>query len=298
MILPDYAMTDQYADYEALRPIGEATHVPDEQLASSDEPRRQRSGGVDGGYPDDTTASEPECESCGATIPAGQSKCRFCLTNHLDVADDQDTSDASWSLLHVVQVLVEASTFYGAVAKGSAAASLLANSDSDPAVDDYQLIYDLDKEPAAQLADQWPSLPSATRITSASGEAILETARERTTWRESSHVDQHATFLYDEAGSGVRAEERLVRVREDADDDLWLVPAIALQESVAETSSEHSQHERPNSESLECRECGQETEHRFHEFETVPDDEWTGQPMWACQRCGTPRYGPNPDAGQ
>ena len=34
-------MTDQYADYEALRPLGEATHVPDDQLASSSgEPRR------------------------------------------------------------------------------------------------------------------------------------------------------------------------------------------------------------------------------------------------------------------
>ncbi|MHC3381818.1 biosurfactant protein 1 [Haloarcula sp. H-GB5] len=292
-------MTRQETDHEALRPLGEATHVPDDQLASSGgEPRRQRSGGVNAGYPDDSTPSESSCESCGVSIHAGQSKCRFCLTNHLDAAGDQDPSDAGWSFLHVVQMFVEASTFYGAVAKGSAAASLLADSDSDPAVDDCQLIYDLAEEPATQLADQWPSLPSATRITSPSGEAILETARERTTWRESRHVDQHATFLYDETGSGIQAEDRLARLREDADDDLWLVPAIALQESVAETSSEHSRHERPNSESLECRECGRETTHRFREFEIVPHDDWTSQPMWACQRCGTPRYGPNPDAGQ
>lgn len=50
-------------DYEALRPFGEATHVPDDQLASGGEPRRQRSGDVDASYPDDPIAAAPECES-------------------------------------------------------------------------------------------------------------------------------------------------------------------------------------------------------------------------------------------
>jgi hypothetical protein len=30
----------------------------------------------------------------------------------------------------------------------------------------------------------------------------------------------------------------------------------------------------------------------------VPDNDWTGQPLWGCQRCGTPRYGPELEAGQ
>lgn len=120
MIRSDDSMTGRYSDYEALRPIGEATHVPDDQLTSGGEPRRQRSGSVDAGYPDDPTAAAPECESCGASIPASKSKCRFCLTNHLDTADDQDTPATGWSLLHIVQMLVEASAFYGAVAKGFA----------------------------------------------------------------------------------------------------------------------------------------------------------------------------------
>ena len=295
-------MTDQYADYEELRPIGEATHVPDDQLASSSgEPRRQRSGGVDADYPDGPTADETECASCGASIPAGQSKCRFCLTNHLEGADDQDTSTAECTLLHVVQLLVEASTFYGAVGKGSAAATLLAKGDDDPVVDDCKLIYDLDKEPAPQLVDQWPSLPSATRVTSECGNQLLATARERTAWTEttqSRHDGEHATFLYDETGSEVCTEARLASLREDADDDLWLVPAIALQESVDKTDTEQPRRERPNRTHLKCRECDRETKHRFREFEAVPDDEWTGQPMWECQRCGTPRYGPEPEAGQ
>jgi hypothetical protein len=57
--------------------------------------------------------------------------------------------------------------FYAAVAKGSAAATLLSKSDKDPAVDDCEMIYDLDEAPAVQLADRWsdttvdsPSLPS------------------------------------------------------------------------------------------------------------------------------------------
>jgi len=295
-------MTDQYADYEALRPLGEATHVPDDQLTSSSgQPRRQRSGGVDMDYQDDPTADETECNSCGASIPADQSKCRFCLTNHLEAADDQDTSTAETTLLHVIQLLVEASTFYGAVGKGSAAATLLAKGDDDPVVDDCKLIYDLDEEPAPQLVDQWPSLPSATRVTSECGNQLLAAARERTAWTEttqSRHDGEHATFLYDETGSEVRTEARLASLREDADDDLWLVPAIALQESVDKTDTEQPRRERPNRTHLECRECGRETKHRFREFEAVPDDEWTGQPMWECQRCGTPRYGPEPEAGQ
>nr|WP_233340874.1 hypothetical protein [Haloprofundus sp. MHR1] len=295
-------MTDQYADYEALRPLGEATHVPDDQLASSSgEPRRRRSGGVDTDYPDGPTADETECASCGASIPAGQSKCRFCLTNHLEAADDQGTSTAERTLLHVIQLLVEASTFYGAVGKGSAAATLLAKGDDDPVIDDRKLIYDLDEEPAPQLVDQWPSLPSATRVTSECGNQLLAAARERTGWTEttqSSHDGEHATFLYDETGSEVRTEARLASLREDADDDLWLVPAIALQESVGKTDTEQPRRERPNRTHLECRECDRETKHRFREFEAIPDDEWTGQPMWECQRCGTPRYGPEPEAGQ
>ena len=69
-------MTDRCADYEALRPIGEATHVPDDQLTNGGEPRRQRTGDVDAGYPNDPTAAATECESCRASIPTGQSKCR------------------------------------------------------------------------------------------------------------------------------------------------------------------------------------------------------------------------------
>ena len=297
-------MTGRNSDYEELRPLGEATHLPGEKLSSSSdgEPRRQRADKAHAGYPDDTTATTAECGSCGASIPAGQTKCRFCLTNHLDAATDgQDTPDSECDILHIIQMLVESRTFYGAVAKGSAAATLLANSDSDSTVDDCQLIYDLDEEPAAQLVDQWPSLTSAARVSSECGKQLLATARERTTWRDSTQScrdDEHATFLYDETGNRIRDETRLATLLKDADDDVWLVPAIALQQSVEEISSENPRRESPNRKHLVCRDCGEETAHRFLKFEAVPDDEWTGQPMWACQVCGTPRYGPDPEADQ
>lgn len=76
------------------------------------------------------------------------------------------------------------------------------------------------------------------------------------------------------------------------------MPAITLQQSVGETKTKYSRRERPNREYLECRECGQDTEHRFREFEGVPNDKWTGQPIWDCHRCGTPRYSPEPETGQ
>ncbi|ELY73517.1 biosurfactant protein 1 [Natrinema pallidum] len=297
-------MTGRYSDCEELRPLGEATHIPDDNLSTSSdgEPRRQRTGKAHTGYPDPTTATATGCTSCGTSIPAGQTKCRFCLTNHLDAApDDQDTPDSECNILHIVHALVESRTFYGAVAKGSAAASLLSKPGSNPAVNDCQLIDDLDEKPAAQFADQWPSLPSAVQVTSERGEQLLAVTRERTTWRgttQSRHDGEYATFLYDETGSGIRDEERLVTLREDADDDVWLVPAIALQRSVTDASTGSPRRESPNRKHLECRECDQETQHRFNELEDVPDDEWTGQPMWECQVCKTPRYGPEPEAGQ
>lgn len=295
-------MTDHYTDYEALRPLGEATHVPDERLSSRCDggSRCQRTGDIgSGGYPDTTAATATECDSCGTSIPTGQSKCRFCLTNNLEAAsDEQDTADVEYDFLHVIFALVEASTYYGAVAKGSASASLLASSSSDPAIDECQMIYDLKTAPATQLSDQWPSLPSTARVTSENGTQLLLTARERTVWGESHHGGEHATYFYDESGSSIWTEDRLETILEDADDDVWLVPAMGLHRSDEKSPISDDRCERPNRTYLECRACGCETQHRFLEFEKVPDDEWDGQPMWECQRCGSTRYGSEPDGSR
>ncbi|WP_225336168.1 biosurfactant protein 1 [Halomicrobium urmianum] len=293
-------MTDHYSGFEELRPLGEANHVPDDGLSgrgNTERAERKRKEGLRS-YPDRVRSARSECSSCGASIPGNRTKCRFCLSNHLDgTSDSSRPPDTEWTLLHVVHLLVEASTFYAAVAKGAAAATLLAKTDRDPAVDDCQLIYDLDARPATQLTDKWPSLPEAVRVTSESGEQLLTAARERTGQAESTqsrYEGAHTTFLYDERGNDVRDEDRVTELLESADDDVWLVPSIALQRSVDDNQSENRQPSVPSKTQLECRKCGRMTKHQFQEFESLPDDEWSGQPMWECQVCQSPRHGPTP----
>jgi len=294
-------MNGRQSDFEELRPLGEANHVPDDQLTGRGNAGRaggQRREGPES-YPDRTRSTRSECSSCGALIPANRTKCRFCLSNHLDgTSDDSPTPDTEWTLLHVVHLLVEASTFYAAVAKGAAAATLLTKVDRDPAIDDCLLIYDLDAEPAAQLTDKWPSLSEAVRVTSESGEQLLAAVRERTGQPESTqswNVGANTTFLYDEGGRNVREEDQLTGLLESAEDDVWLVPAIALQRSVDDEHSDDRHPSVPSRAHLECCKCGRKTEHQFKEFESLPDDEWSGQPMWECQVCQSPRHGPDPE---
>ncbi|SFL32130.1 hypothetical protein SAMN04487950_3337 [Halogranum rubrum] len=286
-------MTDHYADYETLRPVGEATRMPDRELdARFDAQNNSRSIA---GYPAEAQQRETTCASCGTSIPPGQPKCRFCLTHHLDPSDEQHHSDTELSLLHVVHLFVESSTYYGAVAKGAAAARLLVTNASDPAVDECQLIYDFDEEPAAQLTDAWPTLSPALRVASKYGEEVLAVARERTTWGSTARsLNQHATYLYDESGSAIRDQAKLSTLLESAGDDGWLVPAIALQHAPVETRSESQEHRIPTKRSLQCWECDRETIHRLSTFEESPGDKWSGQPIWECNLCGTPCFGSNP----
>ncbi|MEE6209460.1 hypothetical protein U3A55_04695 [Salarchaeum sp. III] len=55
---------------------------------------------------------------------------------------------ASTTVLGIVQLVVESTAFYGAVAKGGAAATHLAANAAEPAVDNDSLIYDFDEAPA------------------------------------------------------------------------------------------------------------------------------------------------------
>lgn len=298
-------MTDHETDYEELRPLGEATQIPD-RGGSSESHEQAALEGADAnqaGYPEPIgETTDATCRTCGAPIPAERTKCLFCLTNHIEAAaDEQDTRGSEWTLLHVIHALVESRTYYGAVAKGAAATNLLAKAGSDPTVDDCQLIYDLDEEPAMQLRAQWDSLPPAVRVTSKRGEQLLETARTRTAWEDTAQPcrdGDHATYLYDETGRGFRDEDRLATLLEEAEDDVWTVPAIALQRSVDGNCTGSQQRRMPTQNHLSCRECDRDTDHRFLNFEDVPDGEWAGQPMWECQVCGTPRYGPKPEGDQ
>ena len=106
----------------------------------------------------------------------------FCLTNHLDNEATSTDELADTVLLGIIYLVVDLTTFYGAVAKGGGAATLLTSNDAEPAVGDCTLVYDLDEPPARQLADRWPSLPAAVQRDSAEGEQLLAAARDRTGW--------------------------------------------------------------------------------------------------------------------
>ena len=295
-------MYNRYTDFEELRPTGEASRIPDNKLENGCEydPRRQRVATSSGGYPDAPTTTDDECRSCGASIPDGQTKCRFCLSNHLGSAATGTDESASTTFLGIVHIVVESTTIYGAVAKGGAAADLLTTNEAELAVDDYTLIYDLNEAPARQLAEQWPSLPDAVQVSSEEGEQLLRAARDRTGWYGQEtlrHQEQPLTRLYDQRGNGIRNESRLRAILDDADNAVWLVPAMALTESTGWGVADHQVSSVPTRQELDCQNCGRTTDHRFQTHESVPDEAWTGQPIWECQMCGAARYGPGFEQG-
>ena len=112
----------------------------------------------------------------------------------------------------------------------------------------------------------------------------------------SEDYQQAPTRLYDQRGNGIREESRLTEVLDDADDAVWLVPAMALTESADESEANRQVSAVPTWEQLDCRNCGRATDHRFKTQESVPDEAWTGQPIWECQVCGAARYGPSRSA--
>jgi len=177
------SMNDYYTDFEELRPIGEASHIPMMKLSECGDSaaHRQRVATTEKGYPNDATESNTGVGPVGRQSQTGRRNAgSVSLTISSDAASTNES--ASTTFLGIIHLIVESTTFYGAVAKGGAAANLLSANQAEPAVDDYTLIYDLDEAPARQLAEQWPSLPDAVQVSSAEGEGLLSAARDRTGW--------------------------------------------------------------------------------------------------------------------
>ncbi|MFC6616270.1 hypothetical protein ACFQAS_15300 [Halopenitus salinus] len=248
------------------------------------------------GYPDPASDTRSKCRSCGIPIPPRQKKCRLCLTEHLEEdAADTETPSTTWSLVGVVHMLVESRSFLGAIAKGGAAASLLASNHAEPTVDDCTLIYDLREDLSPQLTRRWPSLPPAAPVSTSGGQELLEMAQFRSrSFEQSEAIDGRAleTHLYDETGSGMRTEQSVIDLLRDVDDDVWLVPVLALERDRESTDSANSYIDIPTREFLECRGCEKTTEHRVDMNETSVVTEWDGPPIWTCQVCRSVRYGP------
>jgi len=202
---------------------------------------------------------------------------------------------ASTTFLGIVHLIVE-STFCSAVAKGGAAANLLSANEAEPAVDDYTLIYDLDEAPARQLVEQWPHSPTRYRCRrkrEAASPVPPVTGLGGAEQGASERQEQAPRRLYDQHGDGIRDASRLNAVLDDADDAVWLVPAMALTESAREDKTNSRVSLVPTSQDLDCQACGRATDHQFKIHESVPAAAWTGQPIWECRVCGSARYGPS-----
>lgn len=141
-------------------------------------------------------------------------------------------------------------------------------------------------------------LPAAVRITSTDGEQLLAAARDRIEWTDQSPMNsdfEPTMYLYDESGYGIRDEQRLATLLNNTGDDVWLVPALGLQQAPEESEADHPDSGIPTKERLECHHCGRTTDHQFSDHESLPDETWTGHAIWECQVCGMPRYGPGPE---
>jgi len=103
----------------------------------------------------------------------------------------------------------------------------------------------------------------------------------------SERQEQAPTRLYDQRGNGIRDEARLREIIDDADDEMWLVPAMALTATAGERDSDSRPSPVPTTERLDCQDCGRATDHQFETHESIPDETWTGQPIWECQVCGS-----------
>ena len=65
-----------FEDDAELRPLGEATHVPDHELDTKRDD--QHRGSTRPGYPADVESTS-ECRSCGTSVPSSRTKCRFAV---------------------------------------------------------------------------------------------------------------------------------------------------------------------------------------------------------------------------
>jgi len=133
-------------------------------------------------------------------------------------------------------------------------------------------------------------------VSSEEESSFFSAARDGAGWHEqgaSERQEQAPRRLYDQHGDGIRDASRLNAVLDDADDAVWLVPAMALTESAREDKTNSQVSLVPTSQDLDCQACGRATDHQFKIHESVPAAAWTGQPIWECRVCGSARYGPS-----
>jgi len=104
-------MDQREHDRDELRPLGEAFPDVDPSLAEKRDrdlrTRRVRYGSRE----TEEREAESDCHSCGASVPSDQTKCQFCLSEHIEPIDE-DASRSAEVLLTVVFIITGARTDY------------------------------------------------------------------------------------------------------------------------------------------------------------------------------------------
>jgi len=219
----------------------------------------------------------------------------LCLTNHLESDAASTNESASTTFLGIIHLIVESTTFYGAVAKGAPRRTSSLPTRRSPPSTTTRSSTTSTRRRRASWPSNGPHFPTRYRCRQRR-ERAFSAARDRTGWHgqeASERQEQAPTRLYDQRGDGIRDASRLDAILDDADDAVWLVPAMALTESTGEAAADRQDSSVPTTQELDCQNCGRATDHRFKTHESVPDAAWTGQPIWECRVCGSARYGPS-----
>ena len=235
------------------------------------------------------------------SIPAGRTKRRFRLSNHVDPLDIDDDSDDETSLLHVVHMVVPASSRYAAIVKGSTAAR--SSSGTTGRITAPDLVARPDDEPAQQLANQWRggALPAMTQTSAETGQQLPATPVRRRPGMgadrpRGNRTDERTPFLYDEAGHGIEPDDQLTELLENPETTCGCSPQphfTVLQPTRIATILRGSVH-KTRSEPIPPATRDRDTTHQFRSVREVLDETSSGQPIWECRVYGTNQSGPSP----
>ncbi|WP_128081380.1 hypothetical protein [Haloferax sp. ATB1] len=283
--MPPYR--DRTAEFQ---PYGEATQIPDAQLETD---HADRGDGIpERDYPAGDDRDTDICQTCGRAILRTEGQCRFCLEQDVSVPDS--TSAPHEQSLHgIVCLLVTSQSSRGAVANGTAAARLLQRSHSSP-IDECTLIAALEQSIAEPLRTRCGHLPDVVPATGSRADGFVAKARSVSLWSASPSAESSFSRWYDAAGTQITEDSRRERLLSDS--ETWVVPAIALRQASADTSSSQSSSSSPTRQRLRCQSCGKQTPHWFDSRDDSPPAAWAGEPVWQCSVCRTPQYGPDPDS--
>lgn len=151
-------------------------------------------------------------------------------------------SRSSWTFVHVLLVVVEATAAPGAIATSRGVCSQLCDR-ADTVIDRCQPIDSTTDAPSHLVGTQLQALPPACPLASPLGQRVFERIVSQTTGAQDapSRDDDsltanpdalpvvatvHDTLLYDETGAGIRSFERFRQVRRDTTAPVWLVPVL------------------------------------------------------------------------